>query len=267
MQSFFNSIISNQILLKWVIKIVSVIAVIVIGFKLAEFIAKLIKKRVLKSSSNMTLASFSYTFMNFMFKFGIICFAVLLIDVPAATVSAILGTVFLSIGFALQGSLSNLAGGIIIVVFKPFELGDFIELDSEKKGVVEEIGILATSIITLDNRVVVVPNSVITSNSLINVFKKNKRKVIGKFDVAYSSDTELVKRVLSEIALSVGALEEAEVYISSYKDSSIEFEMRFWIESTNYWDAYWGMNEQVKSQFEKNSIDIPFPQLDVKLKQ
>jgi len=180
---------------------------------------------------------------------------------------AVLGAATLAIGFALQGSLSNFASGVMLIIFRPFKTGDFIEAGGAT-GTVEEVGVFATKIKTGDNKAVIAPNSSITSGNIINYSAKEMRRIDMVFGIGYGDDIKKAKevlhsildadaRVLKDPAPTIGVLELA--------DSSVHFACRPWVKTADYWGAYFEITEQVKLQFDAQGISIPFPQQDLHL--
>ena len=180
----------------------------------------------------------------------------------------LLGTVGVAVGLSLQGSLSNIAGGLIILIFKPFKIGDFITVDGSS-GIVKEIGIFYTQLTTVDNVKIIVPNSVVSSETLTNASDQKIRRVDINVSVSYDSDIQKVKDILLDIANNhPDVLQEPAVpmaRISAHGDNALEFAFRSWVKSENYWDVKFDMLEAIKNEFDKNGISIPYPQLDVHL--
>ncbi len=178
---------------------------------------------------------------------------------------ALIGSIGLAIGLSLQGSLSNFAGGVLILLFKPFKVGDFIEVKS-MSGTVKDISIFYTILSTPDNKKVVVPNSEASNSSLINYSTHPTRRIELKLSCHYNNDIELVKEVLFNL-ISQHELVLKDpvpvVYLAEYGNSSINFIVRGWVKSQDFWNAYYDLMFKVKGEFDKNGIVIPYPQLDV----
>ena len=179
----------------------------------------------------------------------------------------ILGTASMAVGLALQGALSNLAGGILILMLKPFEIGDYIiENDKNTEGTVISIDIFYTRLLTHDNKMVVIPNGILTNNSLINLTNETKRKLELKISIAYDSDIKKVKELVHGILTEDGRIlddEPKDVFIDSFDDSGMTLGIRAWVKTEDFWSTTWDLREKVKTSFDKNGIEIPYNRLEV----
>ena len=250
-------------------KLIFALIVLIVGMKLSGKISKLFKKSRFVSRIDLETASFLGSFINIALKALVIFIVVSILGVPASSIVAIVGSCGVAIGLALQGSLSNLAGGLMILIFKPFEIGEYIETD-QASGTVTGIGIFYTTLQTPDNKKVVIPNSVVSNERVTNVSYYNTRRVDFKFDVDYSADVEKVKDILMDVMKSEKKIlgdPASETMLGEYKDSALCVYARCWVKSEDYWDIYFSVNEKVKAAFEKENIQIPFNQLDVHIKQ
>ncbi|NLV91035.1 MAG: mechanosensitive ion channel family protein [Firmicutes bacterium] len=191
------------------------------------------------------------------------------LGVEMTSVLALLGSAGLAIGLALQGSLSNLAGGVLILVFKPFKVGQFIEV-GEHRGTVEAIQLFYTHLNTPDNQRVVVPNSDLANSNIINYSANSSRRVNLIFSVSHSADLDHVRRVLQRVIADQGDLvlpePEPQVVVWDHSPRSIDFSLRCWATTDNYWPLRFALYEQVKKAFDREGIEIPFQQIDVHLK-
>ncbi len=191
--------------------------------------------------------------------------------VTTASVVAVLGSAGLTLGLALQGSLSNFAGGVIILIMKPFKVGDYIIEDTNKnEGTVEEISLFYTRLVTRDNRMVMIPNGVLANSSMTNVTTTEKRQIELLVGVSYQADIKKTKAVLQEVVEKESACleeEESRVFVSELADSCVTMGIRVWVHTKDYWDAKWRMTENIKYALDENGIEIPFPQMDVTIKQ
>ena len=178
------------------------------------------------------------------------------------------GVSSLAIGLALQGSLANIAGGFVLVIAKPFAIGDFI-ISGDISGTVEEIGIFHTKIITIDNKRIVVPNSTISNATLVNATAMKTRRVDLTFTASYDNDIDKVERVLTEVCRAHRlVLDDPAPFarLSAHKDSALEYTVRAWCNTDDYWTVYFDLFRDVKNAFDKNGISIPYPQVDVHTK-
>ena len=193
---------------------------------------------------------------------------VAILGVPMASVIAVLGSAGAAIALAIQGTLGNLASGIMIVVLRPFRAGDFIEVGGNL-GTVLEVGLFSTRVRTPDNRHVVIPNSTLTSSTIINYSSEETRRVDMVASAAYGTDIEKVKAVILAYAESDGQILKDPAPTVRMKDmntSSIDFTVRVWVKNKDYWDVSFNLSENIYNEFKKNGIEIPFNQLDVHVK-
>ena len=184
-----------------------------------------------------------------------------------ASLLTIIGAAGLAIGLALKDSLSHFASGILLVIFRPFTIGDYVNIGGDE-GVVEEIGLFHTTLKTLDNRIIFIPNSSITNNSIFNFTREEKRRVDIVFGIGYEDDLKKAKDLILRIAENnERVLKEPapQVVVFELGDNSVNLQARVWVKASDYWDVYFYLMENVKIEFDKNGISIPYPQLDVHL--
>ncbi len=247
------------------VKIVGAILVLVVGFKVVKWAVNLIRRGEKFSRVDAGASSFILSIISFLLKAVIILTACAIVGIPMTNFVAILGSAGLAIGLALQGSLSNFAGGVMILIFRPFEVGNFITANGVS-GTVKEITILYTMIDTGDNKRIVVPNGQLSNAIVENTSFHDTRRVDFKFGVGYGSDLKKVIALLTEMANSdERVLKDKDVFtkISSYEASEIAITMRVWVNSADYWNVFFDFTEKAKELFDANGIEIPFPQLDV----
>lgn len=192
-----------------------------------------------------------------------------MVGIETTSFIAVLGPAGLAIGFALQGSLANFAGGVLILLFKPFKAGDLIEAQGYI-GTVREVQIFNTILTTADNRIVVIPNGALSSNSMVNINQESTRRVDLTFGIGYDDDIDLAKTTINNvIAKDERVLKDIDplLVLSELADSSVNFTVRVWVNTPDYWGVYFAMHEQVKKEFDANGISIPFPQQDVHMHQ
>lgn len=242
--------------------------VLIVGFWLTGVVLTKLKKGKLADKLEDTVESFVFNFINIALKAIIIITAIGILGVPMASVITVLATAGAAVGLALQGSLSNLAGGIMLVVFKPFRVGDYIESQGVS-GSVEEITIMYTVLNTPDNKVVSLPNGALMNSTITNYSKKDLRRVDLTFSVSYDSDIDRVRDILNSIASAHPLVLKdpaAAVVFTKQGDSALEFAVRAWAKNGDYWTVYFDINEAVKKAFDKMGIEIPYPQMDVHVK-
>lgn len=248
-------------------KILIAFLIFIIGRKLIKWLKKFIVKSVtprLEPGIAGFLQSAAGIILNLVLIFAIVEY----LGFSTASLVTVLGSAGLAIGLALQGSLSNLAGGVLILVNKPFTIGDYIVVGN-LEGTVTNIGICYTKLNTVDNRVVVLPNGNLSNNNLVNVSAEPKRRIDLVVPISYDDDIRTVRNVLTDIAGSqpkVLADEPVEVYTKEFGDDSIQILYRFWVKREDYWEVYFGTQEKIRYAFLEKGISIPFRQVDVTIK-
>lgn len=246
-------------------KVIGAAAILVIGYFAAIGIRGFLRRMLRRSKVDETLVSFITSVSYVAIMAFVVIAAVGKLGVQTASFVAVIGAAGLAIGLALQGSLANFAAGVLMVIFKPFKVGDFIEAGGSM-GVVEEIGIFTTEIKSPDNKKIIVPNAKVTGDKIINYTAKDKRRVDIVAGVSYSDDLDKVRKVLEEILSGDGRiLQEPAPTISVLElaDSSVNFAVRPWVKTADYWDVFFSTQEKIKKSFDAEGIAIPFPQHDV----
>lgn len=243
------------------------IVFIAIGLKIVSLIVKFFKKSFEKSKLEVSVAGFLLSIIRVVCYILVFITAATIVGVEVTSFVTILGTASMAIGLALQGALSNLAGGVLILVLKPFTVGDYIiENDKNMEGTVVSIDIFYTRLLTYDNRLVVIPNGILTNNSLVNVTNEVNRKIEMKIAIAYDSDIKKVKDLVYELlALDQRILESEpkDVFIDSFGENGMTLGIRAWVKTDEYWNTVWDLRERVKEAFDENEIVIPYNRLDV----
>lgn len=243
----------------------------IIGKKIIKFVLKLTKRALERGRVDDGVQSFLMSLIRIVLHGILIVVLAGTVGIETGSVIALLGSAGLTIGLALQGSLSNFAGGVLILLLKPFKVGDYIVANG-MEGVVAGIDIFYTKLHTGDNRVVMLPNGALSNSNIVNVTQEPVRRVDLAASVAYESDIRLVKRLLFELGSgSEYSFEDeghpVQVYVDTYGDSAINLGLRFWVKSEDYWAAKWEANERMKEVFDQNQISIPYKQLDVMIKK
>lgn len=249
----------------WGIKLLAAIIILVAGIKLIGMLTKWIKKSPKLDKVDDSLRSFLGSFSKIALYIVLVITVAMILGVPATSFITILASCGVAIGLALQGSLSNFAGGIMILLFKPFKIGDYIEADGEA-GTVKEISVVYTVLLTSDNKRITIPNGTLTNSVIENYSAEKTRRVDLKFSTAYDADIDKVKKVLLEVAEShPKALKDPAPFVrlSEHSDSALTYTVRIWCKSEDYWDVNFDTIENVKAAFDKNGIEIPYPQMDV----
>ena len=249
-----------------------VVAVIfmVVCFKLVKLLLRILRKSFERSKLDPSVAGFFISAVKIVLNVLIVLTAASIVGFQITSFIPILGTAGVTLGLALQGSLSNLAGGLLILILKPFRVGDYIvENNTHCEGTVVSIDIFYTRLITFDNKSVVIPNGNISNTSLVNVTEHDMRRVDIPFSVAYDSDMEKVKRVTIETIKDVdGYLPDEQIlfYIDEFADSGINMYVKFYATIEKFFDAKWDAMWKLKKAFDENDIEIPFNQMDVHMK-
>ena len=246
-------------------KLLLALVILFIGWWFVSRLLKLMDKAMDSKHVEVTLQRFLLSFCNIALKAVLLIIVASMIGVETASLIAMLGAAGLAVGLALQGSLSNFAGGVLILFFKPFKAGDVIEAQGYT-GHVEEIQIFNTIIRTLDNERVFIPNGLLSNGCVKNIFAEPIRRVDMTFGISYGDDILQAKKVLQDVLDANDMVLKdpaADIFVAEHADSSINFVVRPWCNSDNYWQVYFGTIEAVKLAFDREGITIPFPQRDV----
>lgn len=251
------------------LKILAAIAIFLLGKFAASGIRRLLRKIMRKRNVDPTLVGFVTNILYALLVAFVVIAALSKLGIQTASFIAILGAAGLAIGLALQGSLSNFASGVLIIIFKPFKVGDFVEAGGSS-GFIEEIAILTTTVRTRDNKTLIIPNYKIMSDVITNYTDRETRRVDITAGVSYSDDIDSVKAVLMGILKDDDrVLDDPAPFVGLYEmaDSSVNFTVRAWVKTSDYWDVYFDTNESIKKAFDSEGITIPFPQRDVHMYQ
>lgn len=254
---------------EFALKLVAAIVVLVVGFRLVRLLTKLLHKAKAAQKMDPTAKSFIESLGNILLKALLIVIAAGIVGIPTASIIAILGSVGVAIGLAMQGSLSNLAGGVMILLFKPFAKGDYIEIPNAQAGTVTDISIFYTTLVTLDNRRVVVPNGTVSNSTLLNYSANGTRRIELTLSAAYEADSEVVRNAILAAVAERGAIHKdpaPTVLMQSMEASAVHYELRCWCDTGDYLTESAALRELVKRRFEEKGIAIPFPQVDVHMK-
>ncbi|MDQ8182677.1 mechanosensitive ion channel domain-containing protein [Pelagicoccus sp. SDUM812005] len=251
------------------LSILAAIVIFVVGRFIANLATKGLRGVMERRNIDPSLVGFATGLTHALLMTFVIIAALSRIGIQTTSLVAIIGAAGLAVGLALQGSLSNFAAGVLIIIFKPYRVGDYV-VASGAEGVVEDIGIFTTTVVTLDHRTQIIPNSVATSGVIENYTTKGIRRLDIVPGVSYGDDIRKVKKVLEEIiAAEPRVLAEPKPFVgvAEMADSSVNFAFRPWVKVEDYWDLFFQFNEQIKIRFDEEDITIPFPQRDVHLFQ
>lgn len=249
-------------------KIIATVLVLFIGLKLSSVVVKIMTKSRVFSSIDPTVQTFLKSSVSIVLKVIVFITAISVLGVPLTSVITVIASCGVAVGLALQGGLSNIAGGIIILIFKPFKVGDYID-DKSVNGTVEAIGIFYTTLITPDNKRVIIPNGALMNSTVIASNQLDTRRVDFKFSVSYSADIDKVREVIRNVvekSENIITDKGVDIFVSNHGESSVDFAVRVWTNTENYWSVYFDLNEKVKKAFDAEHIEIPFPQMDVHVK-
>ena len=256
-------------LLDFIGHLIVALLILVIGFRLIKYAVNFFKRIFERSKMDPTLETFLLSFIKIGLKILIIFWAVTRVGVTASSIIALVGSAGLALGLSLQGSLSNIAGGVILLLMKPFQVGDYIQLDGAgKEGTVQSIGIMYTKLLTIDNKAILVPNGNLTNASITNVTFQEKRRVDLLIGIEYSENVSRVREILEKVVKEEPSFlpqEPLTIYVSDFKESCVEMGIRYWVKTEEYWESRWRVLENIKEAFDKNNICFPFNQLDVNI--
>ena len=247
------------------IKLIIGLIVLFIAFKVVNFIAKRLQRRLDKKNVDKTIANVTVKALKIVLKIMVFLLFLGYVGIETAGIGTIIGSVSVCIGLAVQGSLSNFAGGIVILVMRPFKLGDFIEAQGHS-GTVTDIKMFYTYLNTPDNKVVMIPNGTLGNGDIINYSKEEERRVDLVFSVDYSTDLKLAKEIIEkEIENHQLILKDKGYFVrlGEMAASSLDIKTRVWVKNADYWTVYFDLLENVKKKFDENNISVPFNQLDV----
>lgn len=251
--------------------LLAIVAIIIfaIGRKLINLLVKLLDKSFRKSSMDLGVIKFLNSFIRISLNIVLIVVIAGFVGLETTSLATIIGSAGLAIGLSLQGSLSNFAGGVLVLILKPFTIGDYI-ISGSNEGVVKGIDIFYTRLLTADNKLVVIPNGALSNSPITNVTNQDIRRVDIVVGVDYSEDIRKVKNLLSDIANNYELIEKdkgVDIFVDELASSSVNIGFRVWAKTENYWKVKWDMNENIKYEFDKAGISIPFDQLDVSIKK
>ena len=249
------------------VEVLLAIMIFFVGIKAAKLIVKLLKRIFDRKNVEKTVAHFTLSLVRWTIYVITFIVSISVVGIQVTSLVTLLGSAGITVGFALQGSLGNLAGGILILLVKPFKVGDYIlENQSKTEGVVESIDIFYTKLRTIEDKIVVIPNGTLTNNSVVNYTALEKRILLLNVGVAYDSDLdkvrETIKRVLEEDSRIMSS-EKMVIYVDSYDSSAIKFGLRAYVSNEDYWPCRWDVLENIKKAFDKEGIVIPFAQVVV----
>jgi len=259
----------QDLVISYGLKVLAAVAILIIGRWCAKLLSSLLGKILTRRKVDKTLVDFTCSLVYMGLLTFIIIAAIGQLGIETASFVVVLGAAGLAIGLALQGSLSNFAAGVLLIIFRPFKAGDYIE-GGGQKGTVEKIGIFVTELKTPDNKLVIIPNTAISSDSIINYSAEKQRRVDMVFGVGYNDNLDLVRKTVQKVLSQDKRIlkkPEPMIVVLELADSSVNFAVRPWVKSEDYWGVYFDMQENMKKAFDTAGISIPFPQRDVHMVQ
>lgn len=249
----------------YLLRIALVLVIFFVGRKLIKKIVSLCDQALKRHGMEVTVRRF---FCNVINALGYICMLGILLQtvgLTATSLTALVASTGVAVGLALQGSLSNFAGGVLILLMKPFVIGDYI-VQGNTEGTVKEIGLVYTELITADNRLIVIPNGTLIDSSIVNVTATGKRRLELSVGIGYKSDLKKAKEVLIRLGENDPARDPenpVNVFVSELAESSVNLGLHVWVSSSEYWSAKWRLTENIKMAFDEEGIEIPFKQVEI----
>ncbi len=267
MEEIINKV--YQLLTVYGLKVIAALAIFIIGRWVAKGIRKIIERIMAKSKVDPTLISFTANLAYIGLLAFIVIAALGQLGIQTTSFIAVLGAAGLAVGLALQGSLSNFAAGFLLIIFRPFKVGDLIE-GAGVFGVVEAIQIFTTQLKTADNKTVIVPNAKLTDDNIVNWTVKGTRRVDLVVGIGYEDDIDKARSLMNEVIAADDRIlknPEPQIAVSELADSSVNFVVRPWVKVNDYWGVYFDLTEKIKKAFDANGVSIPFPQRDIHVYQ
>ena len=259
----------NNYLVPLGIKLVAAILIFIVGRWLVKVIKNSVNRVMERRNTEATLRSFLGSLISVLLNFILIIIIISVLGINTSSLVALLASAGLAVGMALSGTLQNFAGGVIIMIFRPFKVGDYISTQGQE-GTVKEIQIFNTIIKTLDNKIITIPNGILSTGIMTNFAKEETRRVDWTFSISYGDDYDKAKSVLKSLCnADARILKTPEVFIELAKlnESSVDITVRAWVKSADYWGVFFSMNEKVYKTLPAEGLHMPFPQMDVHVKQ
>ncbi len=254
-------------LLSMGVRVVMAMVIFAVGVRVIVLVRRLVKRALAKSGASTEAVQFLDSALKSLLYVLLVFMILQLFGVQAASIATVIGSVGVTVGLAIQGSLANCIGGIMILTLKPFKVGDYIIEDThQNEGIVREITIFYTKLFTYDNKMILIPNGTLANSSLTNVTQEEERRIDLSVGISYDSDVRKARAVVQRLAEEhplVSKERDISVFIDNLGDSSVVLGIRFWSKKENFWQARCEMLENIKYAFDEEGIRIPFPQMDV----
>lgn len=266
-RTYFASLVPD--LFNLALQVLIAIIVYAVGAKLIKMTVKIVRKTLERRNTDIGVIQFLSAVIRYSMYFVLFMVILNLFGIATTSAVAVLGSCGVAVGLALQGSLANFAGGVLILLLKPFVVGDYI-IEGANEGTVYEISIFYTKLKTVDNKVIVIPNGNLSNSSLINVSHMDNRRVDVAVGIAYEADIRTAKDILYKVAEEDPARlpgEDIVVAVDNLGASSVDMTVRIWVKSEDYWPTKWRLTENIKYALDENNISIPYQQIDVQIKK
>jgi len=265
MDSLFNTEQLINTITDYVPKVAGAILTLIIGFWIIGWLVKVVKNLLAKNGVDETIRPFLGSLVSVGLKVMLLLSVAGMFGVETTSFIAIFSALAFAIGMALQGSLGHFASGVMLLVFKPYKVGDLVDL-AGSVGVVQEIQVFNTVLLTPDNKKIIIPNGVVTSGVIQNISGQGEIRVDMTYGIGYGDDIDKAKEVIQRVANTCPQIlkdKPVDIYVSELGDSSVNFAVRPWAKSEHYWDVYFFMHEQIKKEFDKANVGIPYPTMDL----
>ena len=249
--------------------VITAIIIYILGKIIAKLLISIVDKAMGRSRIDDTARGFLKSLLSIVFTAFVIVITLSTLGIPMTSIVTAIGAAGVAVALALQNSLSNVAGGFLILMTKPFAKGDYISTNGNE-GTVEDISILSTKLLTIDNKVVFIPNSMVSGSTLVNFSREGKRRVDLVFSVSYKENFDEAKKIIRGVIAEHSLImvdEDVFVRVSALSASSVDITVRVWTKTADYWTVYFDLIEQVKTAFDKNGIEIPYSKLDVHISE
>ena len=257
-------------LLGFLFRLILALIVYAIGTKVIAWLCRIVRKHLLKYGTDEAAKSFVMSILKISLHILLIMTLAAQVGVDRTSIATVLASAGVAVSLALKDGLSNFASGLIIIFLRPFSVGDYIiEHGENNEGTVEKIELYYTTLATTDSRRVVIPNSLLTGNCITNVTAADKRRLEIKVGISYDSNLQKAKDILRELIQEDPELmdqEESQIYVDSLGESSVVLGLKSWVKTEEFWNTKWRMNERIKEAFDANGIQIPYPQLDLRIR-
>ncbi len=263
MQTYIDEFV--KLVIQYTPKVLLALLVLWIGFRIIAWITKLLGNTMEKQGIDVSLGKFLTSLVSVALKVLLLFTVAGMVGVETTAFVAVFGAAAFAVGMALQGSLGHFASGVLLLVFKPYKVGDLVDLGG-KVGVVDEIQVFNTVLLTPDNKKIIIPNGVVTNAAITNISGQGEIRADMTYGIGYSDDIDKAKEVIQRVADSCPQVlksKPVDIFVSELADSSVNFAVRPWCKSEHYWDVYFYMHENIKKEMDKAGISIPFPQMDV----